>query len=158
MKTLGRISLTRPHLHHVLTVLPSDSCREANGHRCGHIRQQHRACFVHRHGELCSYVSIFIHAQTFAHETWTLSFLMLYSEVMRAATAVSVAAEAKKDRCGCSLFTCCGSARIKQMKHNSHRNPAIKALCYWVKQQRVSLQRGEQPCFLFLVTGSFAPA
>lgn len=43
------------HLQYVppsLILLPSGSCSETNSHRRGHICQQHRACVIHRYGEL----------------------------------------------------------------------------------------------------------
>lgn len=54
--------------HHSLLLLPSGSCSETNSHRCGHIRQQHRACVIHRYGELkCFPLVTHTHTHTFVH-------------------------------------------------------------------------------------------
>lgn len=144
------------HLQYVqlpsLILLPSGSCSETNSHRCGHICQQHRACVIHRYGELKRSPSpsspAVTHTHTFVHCP------TLASSYMNAAISHAVfGGQVGHHSCFCAedsqerqVWTLCSRPMdqhglSKWVK--SHRNSAMKALCYRVRQQLVSLWRGE---------------
>lgn len=151
------------HLQYVppsLILLPSGSCSETNSHRCGHICQQHRACVIHRYGELKRFSLsrsppvTHTHTHLCPHICQTLA-----SPYKNAAISLAVlgghadhhscfGAEDSQER---QVWTLCSrpldqlrlSKWVSLKTQNRHWNSALTALRYRVRQQLVSLWRGK---------------
>lgn len=132
------------HLQHVqplsLILLPlSGSCSETNGHRCGHICQQHRARVIHRYGEF---------------KPLLLPFPPLPSTHISSLSDISIITHKRCHYSSCiwrwcgqpqllprrskpgntgadALFTSCGSARIKQMSEFKIPGGVISIFLPW---------------------------
>lgn len=151
------------HLQYVLTFIPSGFCRETNGHRCGHIHQQHRPRVIHWYGELWLYLEHLPHphTNTFVH------CLTLASSDMNAVIPHAVFwrpcgppqlfvlwRKPRKTGVDAVLFVPCESAwinqvsELKKINQKSYRNDAT--LCYRVRQQFGSQWRLVLFCSTFL--------